>query len=286
MATPTTDTHIGPSDRDDIRAVSEADPDDEVSDEVTGHGLPPGLRLIKTNVGLTVTPLIVLVGAAVLYFYVRGAGKIFQDERALDWDRNLRPQLEQHLAITMWSTLFTIVIAVPLGILLTRPRYKRAGAPILAVATSSQAIPAFGLLVLAFAWLGRGPWTTIWALSLFTLLPVLRNTMVGLEQVDQSVIEAGRGMGLTKRQTLRQVELPLAVPVVLAGVRTALVITVGMAALAYLVGGGGLGVTISAGLKLSRDLVLVTGAVMTALVALTIDWIAAVIERTLRPSGL
>jgi osmoprotectant transport system permease protein len=274
------------TDLDDVGAVGDAYPDHELSDEPPNHGLPPGLRLIKTNIGLIITPFIVLIGAAALYFYVQGADKIFQDERALDWDRNLRPQLEQHLSITMWSTLFTIVMAVPLGILLTRPRYKNAGAPILAIATSAQAIPAFGLLVLAFAWLGRGPWTTIWALSLFTLLPVLRNTMVGLEQVDQSVIEAGRGMGLTKGQALRDVELPLAVPVILAGVRTALVITVGMAALAYLIGGGGLGVTISAGLKLSRDLVLITGAVMTALVALTIDWVAALIEKTLRPSGL
>ena len=118
---------------------------------------------------------------------MQSADKIFQDERALDWNRNLKPQLEQHLSITMWSTLFTIVMAVPLGILLTRPpRTSALGSPILAVATSGQAIPAFGLLVLAFAWLGRGPWTTIWALSLFTLLPVLRNTMVGLEQVDRT----------------------------------------------------------------------------------------------------
>ena len=251
-----------------------------------GYQLPPGVRLIKTNAGLIVTPIIVIVGAIALYSYVQGADKIFQDERALDWDSNLKPQLEQHLSITLWATLFTIVMAVPLGILLTRPKYKRAGSPILAIATSGPAIPAFGLLVLAFAWLGRGPWTTIWALSLFTLLPVLRNTMVGLEQVNKNVIEAGRGMGLTKGQALRQIELPLAIPVILAGVRTALVITVGMAALAYLIGGGGLGITISAGLKLSRDLVLITGAVMTALVALSVDWIAALIEKTLRPKGL
>lgn len=251
-----------------------------------GYQLPPGVRLIKTNAGLFITPIIVIVGAIALYSYVQGADKIFQDERALDWDSNLKPQLEQHLSITLWATLFTIVMAVPLGILLTRPKYKRAGSPILAIATSGQAIPAFGLLVLAFAWLGRGPWTTIWALSLFTLLPVLRNTMVGLEQVNKNVIEAGRGMGLTKGQALRQIELPLAIPVILAGVRTALVITVGMAALAYLIGGGGLGITISAGLKLSRDLVLITGAVMTALVALSVDWIAALIEKTLRPKGL
>lgn len=264
----------------------EADAPDLAADTEIVDAPPKGLRLVKSNIGLVLTPISVVVGAAVLYFYVKGADKIFQDERALDWDKNLRPQLEQHLSLTLWSTLFTVIMAVPLGVLLTRPRYKRAGAPILAVATSGQAIPAFGLLVLAFAWLGRGPWTTIWALSLFTLLPVLRNTMVGLEQVDKNVIEAGRGMGLTKRQALRQIELPLAVPVILAGVRTALVITVGMASLAYLIGGGGLGATISAGLKLSRDLVLITGAVMTALVALTVDWIAALVEKTLRPKGL
>ena len=271
-----------------VAAVDEihaAAPNDELAVK-PGYQLPPGVRLIKTNAGLIITPIIVIVGAIALYSYVQGADKIFQDERALDWDSNLKPQLEQHLSITLWATLFTIVMAVPLGILLTRPKYKRAGSPILAIATSGQAIPAFGLLVLAFAWLGRGPWTTIWALSLFTLLPVLRNTMVGLEQVNKNVIEAGRGMGLTKGQALRQIELPLAIPVILAGVRTALVITVGMAALAYLIGGGGLGITISAGLKLSRDLVLITGAVMTALVALSVDWIAALIEKTLRPKGL
>lgn len=247
---------------------------------------PLALRLIKGNAGLIVAPLVIVLGAVALVVNYRRADRIFQDERALNWDRNLRPQLEQHLSITIWATFFTILIAVPLGILLTRARYRRFGGPILAVATSGQAVPAFGLLVLAFAWLGRGQWTTIWALTLFTLLPVLRNTMVGLEQVDRSVIEAGRGMGLTAGQVLRRVELPLAVPVILAGVRTALVITVGMAALAFLIGGGGLGVTINAGLGLSRDVVLITGAGLTALVALTVDWIAALVERALRPRGL
>jgi osmoprotectant transport system permease protein len=110
--------------------------------------------------------------------------------------------------------------------------------------------------------------------------------MVGLDQVDASVIEAGRGMGLTRRQVLRQIEIPLAVPVILAGIRTALVITVGMASLAFLIGGGGLGATINAGIGLSRDLVLVTGAGLTALVALSVDWLAALIEKALRPRGL
>ncbi len=247
---------------------------------------PPGLRLIRGNLGLLVTPLVVATTASVLWWNYGRSDRIFQDERALSWSRNLRPQLEQHLSISFWATFFTVTIALPLGVLLTRPATRRLGTPILTIATSGQAIPAFGLLVLAFAWLGRGPWTTIWALTLFTLLPVLRNTMVGLEQVDPAVVEAGRGMGLTRRQVLKQIELPLAVPVILAGIRTALVITVGMAALAFLIGGGGLGATIDAGLGLRRDLVLITGAGLTALVALSVDWIAAIVETTLRPRGL
>ena len=243
------------------------------------------LRL-RSNSALFVTPLLITIGAFTLWANYQRADKIFQDRRALDWSRNLRPQLEQHLSITFWATAFTVVIAVPLGIALTRPRYRRFGGPVLAVATSGQAIPAFGLLVLAFAWLGRGQWTTIWALTLFTLLPVIRNTMVGLDQVDSAVIEAGRGMGLTRRQVLRHIEIPLATPVILAGIRTALVITVGMASLAFLIGGGGLGATINAGIGLSRDLVLVTGAGLTALVALSVDWLAALIEKALRPRGL
>lgn len=248
------------------------------------------IQWVRDNAEVFVYPVLILGATFLLYSYVSNFldsdDAIFQDERALDWNRFLKPQLEQHISLTLWSTVFVIAIAVPLGVFLTRPRFKKLGAPVLAVATSGQATPAYGLLVLAFTLLGNGPWTAIWALTLFTLLPVLRNTMVGIEQVNQSVIEAGRGMGLTKLQALRQIELPLAVPVILAGVRTALVINVGMAALAYLIGGGGLGVTISAGLKNSRDVVLLTGAGMTAIVALTVDWIASVIERALRPRGL
>ena len=114
----------------------------------------------------------------------------------------------------------------------------------------------------------------------------MEELLLGVDQVDKAVIEAGRGMGLTRFQALRSIELPLAVPVMLAGVRTALIIHVGMAALAFLIGGGGLGVTISAGLKLQQNLVIITGAALTAILALTIDWIAAMAEQFLRPKGL
>ena len=124
------------------------------------------------------------------------------------------------------------------------------------------------------------------ALAAFALLPVLRNTIVGLEQVDKSVIEAGKGMGLNGFQRLRKIELPLAVPVIMGGIRTATIINVGMATLAYLIGGGGLGITIAAGLKLNRPVTILVGALLVALIALAFDFIGGLAQRYLRPKGL
>lgn len=210
----------------------------------------------------------------------------------LEPDKLLR-QFRQHIGITLWSTIAVVLIAIPAGILITRPRFKRLATPILTVANSGQAIPAYGLIVLFFAWLGQGTglWiggttTAVAALTLYGLLPVLRNTMVGLEQVDPAVIEAGRGMGMSKMQALRRIELPLSVSVILAGVRTALVINVGTGALVFLIGAGGLGETINSGLKLQRNTAIFIGAALVAMLALLIDWSAALAERYLRPKGL
>lgn len=195
-------------------------------------------------------------------------------------------QFRQHITITFWSTVLVVSLAVPLGIVITRPRYRRFAPPVLAFANSGQAIPAYGLIVLFFAWLGQGMTTAVIALTVFAILPVLRNTMVGLDQVDQAAIEAGRGMGMSKRQALLRIELPLAVPVILAGIRTALVINVGMAALAFLIGAGGLGITINSGLKLQRNTAIFVGASLVALLALAVDFVAALAERYLRPKGI
>jgi osmoprotectant transport system permease protein len=235
---------------------------------------------------LAITPVVLGLLAGMLWWFVAGAEKDSQEVSALRWSERLYPQLRDHIDLTLWSTLWVLLIAIPLGVALTRPRLRRFGSPLLAVASSGQAIPAYGLLVLLLTWLGSGPRTAIVALVIYTVLPVLRNTMVGLDQVDKSVIEAGRGMGMTRLQALLRIELPLAVPVILAGVRTALVINVGTATLAFVIGGGGLGIVIFSGIQLNRELVLFTGAAMTALLALTVDWVAAVVERILRPKGL
>jgi len=240
--------------------------------------------------GLAAAPLGILALALLLYLYYRSlnldSGVNFQQASALDWDTKLWPQTVDMFKIAFSSTVLVIAIAVPLGILLTRPSMRRFAPSVLAVANAGQALPAYGLLVLFLLLLGQGLTTVIWALVLYALLPVLRNTMVGLDNVDRSVIEAGRGMGMTKRNALTRIELPLAVPVIIAGIRTAMTINIGMATLAFLIGGGGLGITISSGLKLQQNPVLLVGAGMVAILALTFDWIGALMERFLKPKGL
>lgn len=244
---------------------------------------------IRSNLGLLLAPLGILALCGVLAWYYNSldlATAKIQIASALDWDTKLFSQIQRHLSITVKSTILVIAIAVPLGIALTRPSMRKAAPWVLTVANSGQALPAFGLLILFLSWLGQGENTAVWALTVFAILPVLRNTMVGLDQVDTAIIEAGRGMGMSKWRALRKIELPLAVPVILAGVRTALIINVGMATLAVFIGGGGLGVTIYSGIQNQQDPVLLVGTGLVAVVALTVDWLGAVAERILRPKGL
>jgi len=243
------------------------------------------LERIRGNVELYITPVffaILATAAGAMWVY---SDFDFQTNDILEPSK-LVSQTREHIILTFWSTLIVLLIAIPLGILLTRRRFRKFSGPILGVANGGQAIPAYGLLVLFAAWLNPDVMTAIVALTVFSMLPVLRNTMVGLDQVDKSVIEAGRGMGLSKMQVLRQVELPLAVPVILAGIRIALVINVGTAALAFLIGAGGLGETINSGLKLRRDTAVFIGGTLVAMLALVIDFMAALIERYLRPKGV
>jgi osmoprotectant transport system permease protein len=182
--------------------------------------------------------------------------------------------------------VLVLLLAVPLGVALTRRPLRRLSPLVLAVANTGQAAPAIGLFVLLATWLGFGFWTTVVGLVLYAALPVLRNTMVGVEQVDPRLVEAGRGRGMSALAVLFRVELPLAVPVVLAGVRTALVLLVGTATLATFIDGGGLGVLINTGITLSLDSLLVSGAVLVALLALAVDWLGRVVEHVARPKGL
>jgi osmoprotectant transport system permease protein len=191
-----------------------------------------------------------------------------------------------HLKLTLLATGIVLVVAIPLGVVLTRPKLKFLSGPALTVANIGQAAPSIGVLVLLAFWLGFGFWSSVIALVVYGVLPVLRNTMVGLQHVDQRLVEAGRGMGMSALSVLFTVELPMAVPVMLAGIRTALVLLVGTATLATFINGGGLGDLITTGVQLNLPTVLVTGAILVALLALLIDWVGRVVEHVARPKGL
>lgn len=192
----------------------------------------------------------------------------------------------EHLSLTVVSALIVLVIAIPLGIVLTRASMRRFTGPVMAVANVGQAAPAIGLVVILAFWLGFGYWAAVLSLVLYAILPVLTNTMVGLKQVDERLVEAGRGMGMSSLAVLFKVELPLAVPVMLSGIRTAMVLLVGTATLAAFINGGGLGILITTGVNLNLTVVLVAGSLLVALLALLIDWLGRVVEQLARPKGL
>ena len=184
----------------------------------------------------------------------------------------LAERIREHVVLCAVSTALAILTALPAGIAATRPGLRRLAPPLLFVANVGQSVPTIAVLALAFSVTGIGFRTAVIGLWAYSLLPVLRNTVAGLGGVDPAVVEAARGMGMSPAQVLRQVELPLAWPVVVAGIRTAAVVNVGTAALATFVGAGGLGELITVGLDNQRDRILYTGAALTALLALAVDW--------------
>ncbi|WP_017611856.1 ABC transporter permease [Nocardiopsis salina] len=234
-----------------------------------------------------VTPAVLALVLLGLYLYVGAQDLDRIEQRSLNSDY-LLSRFGQHLWLSSVVVVLVLAIAIPLGVLLTRPRMRRYSGAVLALANIGQATPSIGLIVLfAVVFLSWGLNTiAVVAFVTYGVLPVLRNTMVGLDQVDRSVVEAARGMGLSRLRVLWSIELPLAVPVMLAGIRTALVITVGTVALATFIGAGGLGDVISNGISSNRDLVLFAGSVLVAVLALTIDWLGALVEDLLRPRGV
>lgn len=178
----------------------------------------------------------------------------------------------EHLQLVLWSMAFAVAIGIPLGIYLTR--HPKSRALVLGTNNVIQTIPSLALfgLLLPMPWLGvRADRLTIFALALYALLPIVRNTYTGIAEVDPTVREVAVGMGLTARQVLWQVELPLAAPVILGGVRVAMVITIGVATIAAAIGAGGLGEFIFRGLAMVDNNVILAGAIPAALMALAAD---------------
>jgi len=182
-----------------------------------------------------------------------------------------------HLGLTLISLIIAIVIAIPLGILITR-RQKLSGF-VLGFAGILQTIPSIALLGVLIPFLGIGPKPAILALFLYALLPIIRNTYTGIKEVNPAVIEAAKGMGMSKWQVLLKVELPLAFPVLMAGIRTATVINVGVATLAAYIAAGGLGEFIFGGIALNNSNMILAGAIPAALLAIILDFLLSLVQK-------
>ena len=249
--------------------------------DLTGDDASEGNRWVRW-LGLPAVLAVVVAGLAT---YLASADLDDIEARLLAPERLLSATL-RHLQLVGLSTVVVVLIAVPLGIVATRPGARRFVPLIVGLGNVAQGVPSLGVLVLLAIYVGIGFTPAIAALVLYAFLPILRNTIVGLQQVDPFVVESARGMGMSRITVLRTIELPLAVPVVLAGIRTAAVINVGTATIATLVNAGGLGDVIYQGLVLNRVVVTVVGALLAAVLALAIDHLGGLLEQALRPRGL
>ncbi len=244
----------------------------------------PGRRR-RSVAGYVLMPAALALVLLVLWVWVNSQTLNSIEQRRVNMSFIIARTVE-HVTLAVVSTAIVLVIAIPVGIMLTRPWARTITPPAVAVFNIGVAIPSIGLVaIFALVWeIGFAPMVA--ALVAYAALPVLRNTMVGLRQVDPAVIESARGMGMSKAAVLMRIELPLAIPVMLAGIRTALVINVGTAALATFIAAGGLGAIVVTGIQQDLRLVVIVGAVLIAVLALLIDYLAGLAEDALRPRGL
>ncbi|MEF9904210.1 ABC transporter permease [Streptomyces sp. P9-A2] len=274
-------------DEGDRRGNSEGDGDGGgvATREAAGSASSAADASLVTWQKLTVLPVVLIVVLFSTWLWFTRADLDALSENALS-DGQVSKALWQHIELTVISTFFVLIIAIPLGILLTRPALRRAAPVVMAFANTGQATPAIGLLALLVIWLGIGRRAALIGIIAYAVLPVLSNTIAGLRANDPTLLEAARGIGMSPLGVLARVELPLAVPLILAGVRTALVLNVGTATLATFGGGGGLGVLITTGITSQRMPVLILGSILTVALALLVDWTASLAELLLRPRGL
>lgn len=231
-----------------------------------------------------VTPVMVLIIGVLLYVNVKRQSLDSIEANVLNRSELTRATWE-HVRVSVMIAILVVVIAVPLGILVTRRSTRKFGPVVVAVANLGQAAPSLGLLAfVGFYFVGF--WAVVFILTAYAALSVLRNTIVGLQGVNPGVLDAARGMGMSPSSVLFRVELPTAVPIIGAGVRTALVLAVGTVPLGYALDAGGLGLPLFSAIKTNRPLVTFTVAVMIALLALLMDWLGGVLQRAATPRGI
>ncbi|MFV9636627.1 ABC transporter permease [Mycobacterium neumannii] len=252
-----------------------------VADSAQSSGANSGERT-----RLLIQPVLVLIIAAAVIFWAFNRDLTATQQENIN-PGNIATLIWQHLLITVAVTAIVLAIGVPLGVLVTRPGAKLLRPLFMGVANIGQAAPAIGLLVLLFLWSGRtGFWIGVLPIALYSLLPVLASTILGINQVDRSLVDAGLGQGMSRRSVLTRVEMPLAIPYILAGLRTSLVLAVGTATLSFLVNAGGLGILIDTGYKLQDNVTLTLGSVLAVCLALLVDWMGGLAEFYLNPKGL
>ncbi len=197
-----------------------------------------------------------------------------------EW-RMVLTALGEHLYISVVSMVIALFITIPLGIYLTRN--KKLADPVIGFVGTFQTIQSVALFGFLLPFVGIGVKPTVIALVIYALLPIMRNVYTGIVEVDQSIVDAGRGMGMTNFQILTMVELPLALPVIMAGIRTATILTIGITTIAAFIGAGGLGVIIFRGVNLFRSEVVLAGAIPAALLALTSDFLLKIVQNLVTP---
>jgi len=191
-----------------------------------------------------------------------------------------------HFKMVFIAVVIATAIGVPLGILVTRSGLEKLALPVIGGASVGQTVPSLAVIAIMAPLLGFGLQSAIVALVIYGLLPILRNSYTSIKTIDPAVIEAARGMGLTRVQIARKIELPLAMPVIIAGIRISTVITVGTAELAVLVGGAGLGKITLTGVFAREALIILQGAAPTAAMAITLGFLLEQVERWMTPRGL
>ncbi|EEG76304.1 ABC transporter permease [Dethiobacter alkaliphilus] len=233
-------------------------------------------RLSKVWVHLRTPLLLIALGAILIIYVVNNPGGAIA-ARALTYPNVLR-YLREHVVLVIAAMVLAVLVGIPVGIMLTRPKLRRIGKVIETFVNIGQTVPSLAILALFFVYLGLGFNTALFALWLYSILPILRNTYAGITSIEPEILEAARGMGMTPWRTLYKIELPLALPVLMAGVRTSTVICVGTATLATFIGGGALGDLIKTGIQVRRDILVFTGAGLSALLAILLDYLAGQAE--------
>ncbi|MFH4467871.1 ABC transporter permease [Vibrio diabolicus] len=217
-----------------------------------------------------------------LGIYLQGAGTI---DDFLYYQEDIVYLTVQHIELVLLSGGLAILIAIPVGVLLSRPRFQKVAESAMQVLNVGTTIPTLAILALAMSFLGIGTVPAVFGLTIASLLPIVRNTYIGLKEVPTHLKEAASGIGMTELQMLFQVEIPNALFVIFAGIRTALAVNVGTVPLAFLIGGGGLGELIFTGIDLDEPIMMLAGAIPTAMLAIAIDSVVGAVSYVTVPKG-